>query len=165
MLAIDLANDNAHNPIFHECTRSTITTKRIMGIITVVTKKPLFAKKKYFSWLDIITGEYDYNLLTILYILIAVVNPNIPIRATDLKAKMCLAKMGAFNHDVRDLLTEIKANYNLIINEGFTHNDIIMDAFNALLKSKNRHLIHLLNIISIFGRMGNHLALMKSQLI
>ena len=45
--------------------------------------------------------------------------------------------MGAFNHNAKDLLTDIVPNYNLIMEQGFTLNDIIMNTLNPLLTSKN----------------------------
>ena len=45
--------------------------------------------------------------------------------------------MGLFNHNVKDLLTDIALNHNLIVEQGFTHNNVIMDTFNTLLTSKN----------------------------
>ncbi len=112
-------------------------TKRILGSITTSSRKTLFTMKEEFSWLDSTTGEYNYNGPTILHILMASVNPNTRVGVTGLKEKIRLAKMGAFNHNVKDMLTNIASNYNLIVEQGFLHDDFIMDTFNALLTSKN----------------------------
>ena len=101
------------------------------------TKKTLFTKKRDFVWLDTTIGEYNYNGPTILFILMSAVNPNTCVGVSDLKANISAANMGMVGHNVKDLLTKIETNYNLIINKGFTHEDIIMDKFNALLTSKN----------------------------
>jgi len=134
---IDPANVDTDKPIFYARTRSTMIAKRVLGSISTATKKTLFTKKKDFAWLDGTTGEYNYDGPTILYILMATVNLNTRVGVTGLKEKIRLAKMASFNHNVKDLLTDIATSFNLIIDDGFTHDDIVMDTFNALLTSKN----------------------------
>lgn len=134
---IDPAADETDRPIFYERTRSTMIAKRILGSISTSSRKTLFTMKKDFSWLDGTTGEYNYDGPTILHILMASVNPNTRVGVSGLKEKIRMAKMGAFNHNVKDMLTDIASNYNLIVEQGFSHDDIIMDTFNALLTSKN----------------------------
>lgn len=59
--AIDPANDQAQEPIFYRCTRSTMIVKCILGGISTRSRKTLFTKKKEFTWMDNTTGEYNYN--------------------------------------------------------------------------------------------------------
>ncbi len=108
--AIDLATADADKPVFYARTRSTMIAKRILGSISAATKKNLFTKKKDFDWLDSSTGEYNYHGPTILYILMSAVNPNTRVGVTGLKEKIHLAKMAAFNHNVKDLFTDIETN-------------------------------------------------------
>ena len=111
--------------------------KRILGSISTSSKKTLFTKKKDFAWMDNVTGKYNYDGPTILHILMSSVNPNTRVGFTGLKEKIRAAKMGAFNHNVKDLLTDIGSNYNMIVEQGFSHNDVVMDTFKALLTSTN----------------------------
>ncbi len=134
---IDPAATATDRPIFYERTRSTMIAKRILGSISTSSKKTLFTKKKDFAWMDDATGEYNYDGPTILHILMSSVNPNTRVGVTGLKEKIRTAKMGAFNHNVKDLLTDIASNYNMIVEQGFSHDDVVMDTFKALLTSTN----------------------------
>ena len=135
--AIDPANDQAHKLVFYRCTRSTMIAKCIMGSISTSSRKTLFTKRKEFARMDYATGEYNYNRPTILHFLMASINPNTRVGVTGLKEKIRMAKIGSFNHNVKDLLTDIASNYNLIVEQGFSHNNVVMDTFNALPISKN----------------------------
>ena len=53
------------------------------------------------------------------------------------KEKIRMVKMGSFNHNVKDLLTDIASNGNLIVEQDFTDKNSAMDTFNALLTSKD----------------------------
>ena len=110
---------------------------QILGIISTSTRKTLFTKRKDFSWLDTQTGEFNYDGPTILHILIVSVNLSKRVGVTRLKEKIRVARMSVFEHNMKSLLANIASNYNLIVEQGFLHDDIIMDTFNALLKSKN----------------------------
>ena len=135
--AIDPANNQAHQTIFYNRTRSTMNAKRILGSISTSSRKTLFTKKKDFAWMDNATGEYNYDGPTILHILMLSVNPNTRVGVTGLKEKMRATHMGAFNHNVKALLTDIATNYNMILEQGFSHEDVVMITFIALLTSKN----------------------------
>ncbi len=87
--------------------------------------------------MDNTNSKYNYNGPTILHILMVSVNPNTRVGIAGFKGKIRVAKMGLFNHNVKDLLTDIALNHNLIVKQGFTHNNVIMDTFNTLLTSKN----------------------------
>ncbi len=81
--------------------------------------------------------EYNYDGPTILYILMALVNPNMRVGDTDLKETIWLVNMGAFNHNMKDLHTDIELNYNLIAKQDFLHGDTVIDILNTLLTGKN----------------------------
>ena len=111
----DPAVNSNNRQIFYNQTRSAMIAKRILGSISTAAKKTRFTKKRDFAWLDATTGEYKYNGPTILYILMAAVNPNTRVGISGLKEKICVVNMGAVGHNVKDLLIQIKTNYNLII--------------------------------------------------
>ena len=50
----------------------------------------------------------------------ASVNPNTRVAVIGLKEKIRMVKMGSFNHNVKDLLTDIASNVNLIVEQDFT---------------------------------------------
>ena len=117
--------------------RSTMITKGVLGRITTGTRKKLFTKKKDFTWLNLTTREYNYNLLTSLHILMVSVNSNTRLGVTGLKEKIQSAKMDTFDHNIKNILTNIESNYNMILKWSFCYANIIMDIFNTLLTNKN----------------------------
>ena len=128
--------NDAHKAVFYSRVRSQMIAKRLIGSICAVTKKALFNKKIHFTWTDTI-GEAYYDGPTMLYILLASVNPLTRVGVSKLKEALRNTRLEKFEHNIDGVLTNNKSNYNQIIERGFKHDDIVMDIFTALLTTKN----------------------------
>ena len=74
---------------------------------------------------------------TMLFILMGICNPTVRVGVESLKKKIEAARLPAFNHDVSRCMDYMVTNYNLIIEQEETHDNIIRDVFNALLSTTN----------------------------
>ena len=122
---------------FYMRVRSKMIWERLLGSISAATESNLMARKSLFSWYGA-DGTIEYDGPTALYILISDINPNTRVGVGVLKKKLRDIKMGSYNQKVTDMLHEIQSTYNRIEELGFTHEDIVLDTFNALLSGKNQ---------------------------
>ena len=138
MLVQDLTptTDNAHKQAFYARVRSQMIAKRLLGSICSVTRKTLFNKRTHFSWTDG-NGDAFYDGPTILYILLASVNPSTRVGVSKLKETIRNTRLEKFVFKIDDMISNMESNYNLIIERGHKHDDIVMDLFTALLSTKN----------------------------
>ena len=72
-----------------------------------------------------------------LQILISGVNPSTRVGVSNLKSLICSTKLVHFQFNVVDMCDYIMANYELIVERGGCHDDIVLDLYNALLSGKN----------------------------
>lgn len=65
------------------------------------------------------------------------INPDTKVGVADLKALIRKARLPAFQHNVFNMLSDMKNNYDLILEAGETHDDFVGDIFTSLLSSTN----------------------------
>ena len=126
-----------HAEQFYRRVRSKMIWKRVVGSISQASKNALMSKKDYFRW-QTLTGSFEYDGPTALFLLLEAVNPNTQVDVATLKKKLRDMLLGGNNHNVRESLTAIQTTYTEIEELGFKHDDILMDMFTALLSTKNQ---------------------------
>ena len=138
-LAIENTQPNvneAHKDLFYKRIRSKIIAKTIEGRITKASWTNLMTRKNLFAWRTPI-GDDFYDGPTMLKMLMDDVNPDARVGVSDLKSSIRKARLPAFQHNVFNMLSNMKNNYDLIIEAGETHDDFIGDIFTALMSSTN----------------------------
>ena len=121
---------------FFRRVRSKMIAKRIENSITAASWKTLFSKRKHFTWTSA-AGNAGYDGPTMLHILVASVNPSTRVGVSDLKSIIRSTKLVQFQYNVVDMCDSIISNYEMIIERGGKHEDIVLDLFDALLSGKN----------------------------
>ena len=64
-------------------------------------------------------------------------NPSIRVGVSDLKSIIRSTKLVQFQYNVVDICDSIMTNYEMIVERGGRHEDIVLDLFDALLLGKN----------------------------
>jgi hypothetical protein len=133
---IDPASDDDDKKIFFKRVRSDMIAHRIMNSLKPAALASLKLKESKFLWKSS-DGEIYYDGVTMLQILIEKVNPTTRVGVVDLKDKIRNAKMANYSHNVREMTDKLQSYYNDILRKGRTHEDFVLDLFNALGSGKN----------------------------
>ena len=133
---IDPATDDADKVIFYHRVRANMIALRILGSLDASSLKSLKLKEKLYLWEDA-NGTKFYDGPTMLQICVEKVNPSTRVGVSKLKELLRHARASAFDYNVSDLTDMMDATYREIVQRGSTHDDYVMDLFNALLSNKN----------------------------
>jgi hypothetical protein len=136
MFAIDPVNTETDRPIFYARVRANMIGMRIFNSLNDESKKSIRSKSALWSWTSV-DGEQFYDGVTMLQILVTKVKPSTRVGLTDLKDKIRSAKLSNFSENVADMLDNMGDNYIEILKSSGSHEDYLMDLFNALLSTKN----------------------------
>jgi hypothetical protein len=109
---------------------------RIFNSLSEESKKSIRSKSELWKWTST-DGEEFYDGVTMLQILVTKVKPSTRVGLTDLKDKIRSAKLANFSENVADMLDHMNDIYLEILKSSGSHEDFLMDIFNALLTSKN----------------------------
>ena len=110
--------------------------KRIPNSRASASWKVLFSKRKHFSWQST-QGTVSYDGTTMLYLIISAVKPSTRVGVSDLRVNTRQACLVQFQFNVPDLCDKIMSDYKPILDRNKTHDDIVLDLFEALLSGKN----------------------------
>ena len=121
---LDPANDDNNKKKFFLRVVSVIISKSIDGCFTNSTLTALRNSKDKCRWIDS-KGHILNDGLTMLFLLMDVCNPIVRVGVESLKKKIEVACLPAFNYDVSHCMDHIVTNYNLIIEQEETHDNII----------------------------------------
>ena len=127
----------ADRPVFYTRIKATMIASRILKSITEASKKALMNKKKEFLWTDPATGKESLDGPTMLSIILHEINPDTRVGVYDLKKDIMDARLSKFNNNVKEMLDHMDGQYQNIIQQGHSHEDYVMNLFDALLSSKN----------------------------
>ena len=133
---LDPANNGDHLRMFYRQSRSRMIAKRIQNSLTSASWKVLFSKRKHYSW-RAPNGTVSYDGPTMLYLIVSSVNPSTRVGVSDLKTNLRQARLVQFKYIVPDLCDKMMADYQMILDRQKTHDDILLDLFEALLSGKN----------------------------
>ena len=136
MFDIDPANDTDDKDTFYLRVRANMIGLRILASLDKTSVKSLKMKEELYLW-ENNNGEKFYDGPTMLQICIEKVNPSTRVGVSQLKESLRSIKAATFGHNVRDLTDKMDSTYRDIIQRGSTHDDYVMDLFNALLTCKN----------------------------
>ena len=136
MFAIDPVTKESDRPIFYSRVRANMIGMRIFNSLSDESKKSIRSKSALWSWTSV-DGEQFYDGVTMLQILVTKVKPSTRVGLTDLKDKIRSAKLSNFSENVADMLDNMGDNYIEILKSSGSHEDYLMDLFNALLSTKN----------------------------
>jgi hypothetical protein len=136
MFEIDPINDEDDRKIFYARVRANMIGMRIFNSLSEESKKSLRSKSELWKWIST-DGEEFYDGVTMLQILVTKVKPSTRVGLTDLKDKIRSAKLTNFSDNVADMLDHMNETYLEILKSSGSHEDFLMDIFNALLTSKN----------------------------
>ena len=109
---------------------------RIYKSLDEDSKKYLHTKSDMWIWKSH-EGEDYYDGVTMLQILVTKVNPSTRVGVSDLKEKLRRVKLSNHSDDVHEMLEYMQDNYSKILQAGGSHEDYLMDLYNALLTTKN----------------------------
>ena len=136
MFDIDPAGDANDKKIFFLHVRSHMIGLRILGSLDKASLKSVKMKEKMYLWQNS-AGERFYDGPTMLQICIEKVSPSTRVGVSQLKETLHNIKASSFGYNVCDLPDKMDVTYREILQRGSTHDDYIMDVFNALLTVKN----------------------------
>ena len=136
MFDIDPASDNNHKKIFYNRVRANMIGLRLLASLDKSAIASLKLKSSIYTWKSA-AGDTFYDGPTMLQLCVMKVNPSTRVGVTTYKDAIRHAKLASFSHNVLDMTDKMTANYDEIVKRGFTHDDMIIDLFKALLTSKN----------------------------
>jgi hypothetical protein len=136
MFSIDPATDETDKVIFYQRVRANMIGQRIYNSLDTTSLASIKLKEHLYLW-KTATGEEFYDGVTMLQLLVEKVKPSTRVGRVALKDKIRNSKLANFNHNVCDMLDHMNDNYLEIIKSGGSHEDMVMDLYNALLSSKN----------------------------
>ena len=136
MYDIDPANENQDRPVFYARVRANIIGLRLLGSLNKSSRASLKLRENMYLW-KTTEGEVFYDGPTMLQICIEKINPNTRVGVAHLKEQLRTMKLSSFGHNVRDMTDKMTAINEEIIQRGFTHDDFVLDIFQALLTGKN----------------------------
>ena len=116
--------------------RSRVIFKAIQGHFSNSTLIQLNNSSSKFRWLES-NGEHFDDGPTMLKTLMDDCNPSVRVGVENIKKKIENARLNHFKGDVSECMSDIAANYRLILEADEKHENIVRDAFNALLSSGN----------------------------
>ena len=94
--------------------------------------------KKKFQWYDQVSGNYEEDWPTLLYIIFSKINPSTRVGVSLFKLNLAKANLPKHKKDLEVMLIDMKENCSKIIELGKTHEDYNMHLFHAMLTSKNQ---------------------------
>ena len=104
--------------------------KRIVGYLKAVDYEFLKNKAKQFTWSG--HGDKEIDGPTILWILLQICNPSTLVGVAELKDDLRKATSAKFQNNVKILNDYMSSKFCNITEKGQTHEDYILDLFNAL---------------------------------
>ena len=132
-----IATDADQQNTFYHRVRSEMISKRIENSISESSRKNLMLKKAAFTWKNTTSGTIHHDGPTMLYMLLSLVNPTTRVGVSELKKLIMRATLPKFDHNVINMLDDMASNYNRILELGSTHEDYLMQLFEALLTTHN----------------------------
>jgi hypothetical protein len=136
MFSIDPANNDDDKVIFYKRVRANLIGLRIIGSLTATSLASLKLKESIYLWISD-TGEEFYDGPTMLQICVEKVNPNTRVGVAHLKENLRNSKLANYDNNVRDMTDKMSSIHDEIVQRGFTHDDFILDLYQALLSGKN----------------------------
>ena len=133
---INPQNDANDRKIFHTRARCNMIAYRVFGYFTAASVKKLTQYKHNYQWINS-QGQSEFDGPTVVWYIIHIVKPTTVVGVSQYKTLIGQARLPAFNHNVRDMLTKMEQDYQHIIMEGQKHEDYLLHIFNALGSSKN----------------------------
>jgi hypothetical protein len=108
----------------------------IFNSLDEASQKSILTKSNIWLWTDQ-DGKLCYDGVSMLQILISKVKPTTRVGVSDLKICLRNVKLSQFNHDVSKMCEHMDGLYQEILRNKGSHEDYLMDVFNALLTTKN----------------------------
>jgi hypothetical protein len=124
-------------PIYYRRVRSKMIALRLQNIITKASWASLLAAQNDFTWTNS-TGQVEWDGPTMLFILMKKVRPTTMVDIVTHKQKIKSIVSGNFEDNVQKMLDYMKSNYDAIQELGGSHDDYLLDIFQALSTVKNR---------------------------
>ena len=121
-------NQDHREPFFRRV-RSRMIAKRIIGYLKLSDWEHLKNKASKYTWSG--QGDEEIDGPTVLWILMQKCNPSTRVGVSELKEELRSATSSKFNHDIQKLTDFMSSKYREIREKGQTHEDIILDLFNA----------------------------------
>ena len=143
---IDPAAQATQRPQFFRRIRSVMIAKRIENSLSKASLKSLMLEKLKFIWTDS-TGTEHLDGPTMLWILLAKINPSVRVGISSLKTNLTNATMPMYKHDVVELLDYMHEPYTSIYANYGTHTDYTLNLFNALGTAHNDEFLSFLSTL------------------
>ena len=126
----------AHREIFYRRVRSRMIAKRIIAYLKTSDFEVLKNKAHQITWSG--NGEEEIDGPTILWILLKICNPSTRVGVAELKEDLRKTTSAKFQHNVKLMTDHLSSKYRNIQEKGQTHEDYLLDVFNALASVPNQ---------------------------
>ena len=137
---LDPANVASDREKFYKRVRSKIIALHIEGFLTKDAWSDILTDKDKFAWCDS-NGDVFYDGPMIIKVMRDACNPDTKVGVQVLRNKITNANSAGYAHDIPKMLKDIKMNMDLIRDLGETHDNLLEDAFNALLSAPNSRFV------------------------
>ena len=133
---INPSTSGAHRTVFFNRVRANMIGERLLGSLDKNALKSLKVHSNIYTWRTA-QGESLLDGPTMLQILVEKCKPSTRVGVSGLKSQIRAVKLSSFGYNVGDMLEHMKGLKNEVEELGHTHDDIILDMFNALETGKN----------------------------
>ena len=123
--------------IMQERIRASMSGKWIKNSLTKSAKRKLMLKKKLFQFKNA-DGTIEEDGPLMYKVIYDKCNPSVRAGVMDLKNLLANFKLRDYNYDVPNMLTKMEEIYTQILNKKKSHDDYILNIFNALKTSKDK---------------------------
>ena len=118
-----------HRDPFYRQVRSRMIAKKIIGYLKRSDWENLKNNSSKYTWSG--QGDEEMDGPTILWILMQTCNPSTRVGVSELKEELRSATSAKFGNDIQKLTNFMSSKYREIKEKGQTHEDMILDVFNA----------------------------------
>ena len=140
MPTLDLATNTIDKTKFFNRVRSKIIEQALEGVFDQASWNKIMTIEDCFSWTDD-NGDTYYNGVILLFLVMDTVNPTTKVSMQNLRNKIAKANSALFQHDIPEMLKYIKNQYDLIMEMGETHDNLLINTFDAILSALNTQFI------------------------
>ena len=127
--------------VLQQRVRSSMISAWLKNSLTTSAKQKLALKSELYRHYNPIDGSYEDDGATMIAIIFDTANPSTTVGVSNLKSKLMQVNLSDYNQNVKNMLDEMELTYNEIIRKGGTHDNFILNLFNAIETSDNENFL------------------------
>lgn len=136
---IDPAGNANDRPLFYRRVKSQIIAKAIENTMKPASFKTLELRKSAYQWYDQARGEMVNDGPTMLHLILSSINPSTKVGNSTLKLSLSSARLSQYNNELDKMLDAMQATYDRIIENNGSHEDFMLNIYQALTDTKTVH--------------------------